>query len=72
MRTAARTKYFRGNPEYKRRKIRRLQHGGFLNRYDFSYAGKNTVNQTMNGLDSMAPKLIDQTLREIDKLQSQE
>ena len=53
--------------KYKRRKAKRRQHGGFLNGYDFAYAGRDTVNQEMKGLDSLAPILIDKTLKEIDK-----
>ena len=35
--------------QYKRRKKR--QRGGFLNQYDFAYAGRDTVvNQAMKGL----------------------
>ena len=36
---------------------RKRQRGGFLNRYDFAYAGRDTVNQ-----DMIAPKLVDQLL----------
>ena len=36
MRTTTRIKYRRGKPKYKKRKIRKQQHGGFLNRYDFA------------------------------------
>ena len=68
MRTTTRTKYCRGKPKYKRRKIRRQQHSGFLNRYDFTYAEQDVVNQGMKGIDSLAPKLIGQTSREIDKI----
>ena len=39
-----------------------------MNRYDFAYAGQDTVNQAMKGLDTLAPKLINQTSREIDKI----
>ena len=53
--------------KYKRRKAKRRQHGGFLNGYNFAYAGRDTVNQEMKGLDSLAPILIDKTLKEIDK-----
>lgn len=39
-----------------RRKYRkRTQRGGFLNRYDFTYAGRDTVNQ----VDKIAPGLIE-------------
>ena len=41
---------------------------GFLNRYDFAYFSRYTVNQTMKGLDSLAPKLIGRTLKEIHQI----
>ena len=47
---------------------RRKRRGGFLNRHDFAYAGQDTVNQAMKGLDMLAPKVIGQTLKEIDKI----
>ena len=54
--------------KYKQTRTKRQQHGGFLNRYDFAYAGKDTVNQAMQGLDSLASKLINQTSMEVDKI----
>ena len=47
MRGNARSKYLQRLQKYlkyKRRKTRRRQHSGFLNRYDFAYAGRDTVN----------------------------
>ena len=41
---------------------RRRQEGGFLNRYDFAYAGRNTVNQAAKHLDTLAPKLVNQLM----------
>ena len=38
----------------KHRKYARPQRGGFLNRYDFVYAGRDTVNQAMKGLEALA------------------
>ena len=52
----------------RQRRGRRKQRGGFLNRYDFAYAGRDTVNQAMKGLDTLAPKLINQASKEIDKI----
>ena len=54
--------------KYKQRRTKRWQHGGFLNRYNFAYAGRDTVNQAMKGLDSLAPKLINQTSKEVDTI----
>ena len=39
---------------------RKRQRGGFLNRYDFAYAGRDTVNQASKHLNVLAPKLVDQ------------
>ena len=39
------------------------QRGGFLNRYDFSYAGRDVVNQA----GKIAPEIIKQATGEIDK-----
>ena len=47
---------------------RKKQRGGFINRYDFAYARRDTVNQAMKGLDTLAPKVIGQVLKEIDKI----
>ena len=41
---------------------RRRQRGGFLNRYDFAFAGRNTVNQAAKHLDTLAPKLVNQLM----------
>lgn len=45
------------------KKIKR-QRGGFLNRYDFAYAGRDTVNQ----VGKIAPALITQATGQIDKI----
>ena len=55
--------------KYKRKQpARRRQRCGFLNRYDFAYACRHTVNQAMKSLDTLAAKLIIQTSREVDKI----
>ena len=38
---------------------KKRQRGGFLNWYDFAYAGRDTVNQAGKHLDTLAPKLVD-------------
>ena len=48
-------------PTLIRNRIRR-QRGGFLNRYDFAYAGKDTVNQAAKHLNSLAPQLVNQLM----------
>ena len=61
MRTSVRNKNLKRLQKYlhrKQRRGRRKQRGGFLNRYDFAYARRDTVNQAMKGLDTLAPKLI--------------
>ena len=68
MRTTTRTKYERKlqkYTKYKKRKARRQQHGGFLSRYNFAYVRLDGVNQAMKGLDTLVPKLINQTWRKI-------
>ena len=71
MRTGVRNKNLKRLQKYlikKQRRGRRKQRGGFLNRYDFVYAGQDTANQAMKGLDMLAPKVIGQALKEIDKI----
>ena len=43
------------------------QTGGFLNRYDFAYAGRDVVNQA----GKVAPNLINQATGEINKIAQQ-
>ena len=45
----------------------RRQTGGFLNRHDFAYAGRDVVNQ----VGKVAPKMISQATREINKIAQQ-
>ena len=47
---------------------RKRQIGGFLNRYDFAYAGRDTVNQASKQLNALAPKLLDQLTAGLDKV----
>ena len=42
----------------------RSQTGGFLNRYEFAYIGRDTVNQ----VGKIAPKIINQATGEINKI----
>ena len=37
-----------------RRKTKSKQKGGFLNRYDFAYAGRDIINQAFKVLDKSA------------------
>ena len=56
-----------GKNTSKKRKTSRHQTGGFLNRYDFAYAGRDVVNQA----GKVAPKLINQATGEINKIAQQ-
>ena len=60
-----------GKNSSKRKKISRRgnfrQTGGFLNRYDFAYAGRDTVNQ----VGKVAPKIITRATGEINKIAEQ-
>ena len=46
---------------------RRKQVGGFLNRYDFAYAGRDTVNQ----VGKIAPGIINKATSDINKIVQQ-
>ena len=47
-----------------KRKRSRLHTGGFLNKYNFAYAGRDVVNQ----VGKVAPKMITQATAEINKI----
>ena len=49
------------------KKTSRRQTGGFFNRYDFAYAGRDVVNQA----SKVAPKLISQATGKINKIAQQ-
>ena len=71
MRTRVRNKNLRRLQKYPKKKqkyIRRKQHSGFLNRHCFAYAGQDSINQAINSLDNLAPKLINKASKEIDKI----
>ena len=52
---------------YFQKKKSRHQTGGFLNRYDFSFAGRDVVNQ----VGKVAPEMISQATGEINKIAQQ-
>ena len=54
--------------KYTRRRTKRQQTGGFLNRYDIAYAGRDTINQAFKNLKTTAPKLISQTSKKVDEI----
>ena len=47
---------------------RKKQEGSLLSRYDFAYAGRDTVNQASKQLNVLAPKLLDQLKAGLDKV----
>ena len=55
-----------GKTTFRKKKSRR-QTGGFLNRYDFAYTGRELVNQ----VGKVAPKMIRQTTGKINKIAQQ-
>ena len=57
----------KGNMTRQKYRRRKQQRGGFLNRYGFSYAGRDTVNQ----VGKIAPGLIKNASSEINNLAQQ-
>ena len=59
----------------KRRRVKRVkkrkQKVGFLNRYDFAYAGKDTINQAFKNLNNTAPGLINNLSNGLNKITKQ-
>ena len=54
----------------RKRKRKRKQKGGWLNRYDFAYAGRDSVNQAAYHMKKIAPNLIRQSSKELDAIAS--
>ena len=48
-----------------RKRKRRHQTGGFLSRYDFAYAGRDSVNQATHHINKITPCLINQTVNRV-------
>ena len=61
----------RNAPSETKKRKRRRQKGGFLNRYDFAYAGRDVVNQTFKNLDKTAPALIQNLKGELNDILQQ-
>ena len=55
----------------KRHVRRKNQKDGFLNRYDFAYAGRDSINQAFKNLDKSAPPLIQKLAAELNKILEQ-
>ena len=51
------SKYHKKEQDAKKTKKQR-QEGGFLNRYDFAYAGRDVINQAFKNLNASAPNLV--------------
>ena len=60
----------RGSTSKKRRRFRQKirRSGGFLNRYHFAYARRDTINQAFKNLNSSAPALIRNLSGEVNKI----
>ena len=52
----------------KRHVRRKKQKGGFLNGYDFAYAGRDNINQAFKNLDKSATSLIQNLDAELNKI----
>ena len=68
MRTETKTWKAFKNVNKKQKRGRRKQRDGFLKRYNFAYAGRDTVHQAMKSLDNLDLMLFGQASREIDKI----
>ena len=51
-----------------RRRRRRKQRGGFLNRYDFAYAGRDTVNTAMKNAERITPQIMKQFSDQVNQV----
>ena len=56
-----------GKATFRKKRTSRRQTGGFLNRYDFAYAGRDVINQ----VGKVAPKIISQATGEINEIAQQ-
>ena len=52
--------------KYKKRKWKWKQKDGWLNRYDFAYAGRDTINTGVNAVNRIAPGFVKEASREVD------
>ena len=55
----------------RRRRRTRKQKGGWFSRYDFAYAGRDSVNQAAYHVNKIAPKLIDKSFDRLRNLAPQ-
>ena len=56
----------------RRRTWQKRQKGGFLKKYDFAYAGRDTINQAFKNLKKSAPPLINNLSAELNKILEQQ
>ena len=61
----------RKQPRRTFRRIRKVRRGSFLNRYDFAYAERDTVNQAFKDLNSTAPGLMKQLTDQVHNVAEQ-
>ena len=59
------------SPQRRKKRKKRRQKDGFLNGYDFVYAGRNVVNQAFKNLDKIAPALIQSLKGELNNVLQQ-
>ena len=50
----------------RKRKQKQKQKGGWLNRYDFAYAGRDAANTGVNAFNRIVPGLMKKTSTEVD------
>ena len=60
----------RSRRKKRKRKRKKKQKGGWLNRYDFAYAGRDSVNQAAYNMKKITPNLIIQSSKELDAIAS--
>ena len=58
-------------PQRRKKRKNQRQKGGFLNRYDFAYIGRDVVNQAFKNLDKTAPALIQNLKGELNDVLQQ-
>ena len=58
-------------PQRRKKRKKRREKVGFLNRYDFAYTGRGVVNQAFKNLDKTAPTLIQNLKGELNDVLQQ-
>ena len=52
----------------KKKRQKNKQREGWLSRYDFAYAGQDTVSTGLNTVIKIAPRIIQNTTNQVDKV----